>query len=158
MANRASPQPEPWGDDPESRPTTDEQYFQAGTRWTKGDDVRVRKWVETDPFHQQVDRNVGVVQTDHAPPDDIEDGEVHELADGSLSIPVFEEQIVVSRRTVVRERVLLRRHIVAETVEVNEEVRREDFDIEAVSPDVELAPRTHTAPFPGSSTDLKRKA
>jgi hypothetical protein len=36
-------------------------------------------------------------------------GRVETLPDGSISIPVLEEQVVVSTRTVVRERLVVRR-------------------------------------------------
>ena len=64
-------------------------------------------------------------------------GEVETLPDGSLSIPVFEEQIVVTKRLVVRERVIVRKHTVYEEHVVSAELKRERLDIE-VDGDVEL--------------------
>lgn len=160
MADRKNPQPEPWGEDPEaSRLAFHEEQYQAGTSWTRGEDVKVRKWVETGPFHDEVERNVGSIETDYEPAEPADDGQVHELSDGTLSIPIFEEQIVVTRRTVVRERLLLRRQVVAETVEINEEVRREEFELstEEGEPIEVQHPRGHATPFPGSAADPRRK-
>jgi uncharacterized protein (TIGR02271 family) len=158
VAGRGNPQPEPWGADPE-RLGTREEHFQAGTSWTHGDDVTVRKWVETTSFHEDVPRNVDTIDAEHVPPEPADDGEIHELSDGTLSIPIFEEQIVISRRTVVRERLLLRRQIIAETVEVNEEVRREQFDLSAEDgTPVDVQRQGRTSPFPGSSADPRRRS
>ena len=159
MSNEFRPVPEPWGEDPEGRLDVREENFQAGSSWTHGDDIKLRKWVQSEPFYQEFNRDAEELDADHVPPEPGDDGEVHELADGTLSIPVFEEQIVVTRRTVVRERVLLRRQIVAETVQVNEEVRREQFELESRDgEEIDVQPRGgHTAPFPGSSADPRRR-
>ncbi len=158
MTDGTEPQPEPWGNDPEQRLGPRQAEFTAGTSWSQGDDVRLRKWVETDAIRDDVTRQVGSVETEHASADEVDDGEVHELSDGTLSIPVFEEQIVVTRRTVVRERILLRRQIVAETVEVKTEVRREEFEL--TQPDGSSIEVQHRAvpPFPGSAADPRRRA
>ena len=157
MPRSDNPQPEPWGQDPEGRLDFHEEHFQAGTSWTREDDLRVRKWVESVPFHQEVSRNVDALSSERAPAEPGDDGEIHELSDGTLSIPVFEEQIVLTRRTVVRERLLLRRQIVVETVEVNEELRREEFEPESQDGTaIQAERRSRTSPFPGSSTDPRR--
>jgi uncharacterized protein (TIGR02271 family) len=57
-------------------------------------------------------------------------GEVETLPDGSISIPVFEEQLVVEKRLVVRERVIIRKHRVTEEHRIEAELRRERVDIE----------------------------
>ena len=59
-------------------------------------------------------------------------GEIETLADGSLSIPLYEEELVVTKRTVLRERVIVRKEIAARTERVEAELRREqvDFDVD----------------------------
>ena len=54
------------------------------------------------------------------------------LPDGSISIPVFEEQLVVTKRLVVRERVIVRKHTVYEEQVVTADLRRERLEVEAV--------------------------
>lgn len=157
MANGSDPQPEPWGDDPEQKFTPGEAEFAAGTSWSQGEDVRLKKWVETSTFRDEVTRQVGSVEAEHAQAEDADDGEIHELSDGTLSIPIFEEQIVLSRRTVVRERILLKRKVVAESVEVNTEVRREEFELRNSEGDPIDVPRRTAPPFPGSSADPRRR-
>ncbi len=62
-------------------------------------------------------------------------GEIETLADGSISIPVFEEELVVTKRLVVRERVIIRKRQVTEHRRIEAELRRERVDIEgAVDP------------------------
>lgn len=57
-------------------------------------------------------------------------GLVETLPDGSLSIPVFEEQIVVTKRLVVRERIVVRKHTVYEDHVVSADVKRERLEVE----------------------------
>src|SRR5687767_206833 len=55
-------------------------------------------------------------------------GQVETLSDGSVSIPLFEEELVISRRLVVRERVVVRKQTVSNTERVRDEVRREHIE------------------------------
>ncbi len=61
----------------------------------------------------------------------VDDGQVVTYPDGSISIPVFEERLVAVRRSVVVERVIVRKGRVtyAETVEAD--VRRERVEVDA---------------------------
>jgi stress response protein YsnF len=54
------------------------------------------------------------VDVEHTPPFEGDQGEVLSLPDGSLSVPVFEEQLVVPPTWVVRERVVLRKTTVTD--------------------------------------------
>ena len=53
------------------------------------------------------------------------------MADGTVSIPVFEEVLVIEKRLVVRERVLIRKHTVTEEHLVEADLRRERLEVEA---------------------------
>jgi stress response protein YsnF len=57
--------------------------------------------------------------------------EIATLADGSLSIPLYEEELVVTKRTVLRERLIVRKEIAARTERVEAELRREQVEIDA---------------------------
>jgi uncharacterized protein (TIGR02271 family) len=65
-------------------------------------------------------------------------GQVEELPDGSLSIPVFEEQLVCEKRTVLRERIIVRKETVTEDRVVEADLRREHVEAD---PDAEVADR-----------------
>ena len=92
--------------------------------------VRARKTVRTDHTEETVSRGIEHADLDRVPALEGDSGEVETLPDGSVSIPVFEEQIVVTKRLVVRERVVLRKHTVYEEHLVQAELRREDLVIE----------------------------
>ena len=114
---------------------------------TLGTDVReagrlgVRKVVE----HQRAS-TVVPVDTEHAdlerhPVTQADSGEVEVLPDGSISIPVFQEELVIEKRLVVRERVIVRKHTVTEDRLVEADLRRERVDVEV---DPQIADRvTH---------------
>jgi hypothetical protein len=52
------------------------------------------------------------------------------LDDGSISIPVFEEELVVTKRVVLKERIVLRKRIETVTETVVDELRKERIEIE----------------------------
>lgn len=58
-------------------------------------------------------------------------GEIETLSDGSLSIPLYEEELVITKRTILRERVIIRKEIAARTERIEAELRREHVEIEA---------------------------
>lgn len=121
--------------------------------------VRAHTTVERLRVDQTVPRGIVHADVERTGPEPRDDGQVHTLADGSLSIPVLEEQIVVTRRTVVRERVIVRKRTVTEHVRVQGEVCREHVTVESTEPvHVAVRPaRGRTAPFPGSSADPRRR-
>ncbi len=57
-------------------------------------------------------------------------GEIEVLPDGSISVPVFEEQLVVEKRLVLRERVIVRKVMVTEERTVEADLRRERVKVE----------------------------
>jgi uncharacterized protein (TIGR02271 family) len=83
------------------------------------------------------------VGTEHAdlerhPVTEADTGEVEVLPDGSVSIPVFQEELVIEKRLVVRERVIVRKHTVSEDRLVEADLRRERVEVEV---DPEIADR-----------------
>jgi uncharacterized protein (TIGR02271 family) len=124
-----------------------EEQLRVGTRSEESGRVRAVKHVDTETVSEQVPRGTERADLEHATALDGDSGEVETLPDGSLSIPVFEEQIVVTKKLVVRERVIVRKHTVYEQHEVTAELRRErleiltDGDVE-ITGDVDERPRT----------------
>jgi len=92
--------------------------------------VVARKVVRTESVQESVPRAVEQADLERLPVADGDSGEVETLADGGISIPVFEEQVVVTKRLVVRERVVLRKRTVTEEAVVRTDLRREDVVIE----------------------------
>ena len=93
--------------------------------------VRVRKRVEMDHVEEEYFRDIEHVDgLERVAVDDGDSGEVETLPDGSVSIPLLEERLVVTKQIVVRERVIVRKRTVTETERVQAELRRERVDIE----------------------------
>ena len=53
-----------------------------------------------------------------------------EIGEDEVSVPVTEEEVVVSKRPVVKEEVRVRKDVVSDTEVVEEDVRREEIEIE----------------------------
>ena len=118
---------------PDDRPDQDlvlsEEQLRVDTRTEETGRVRVVKHVDTTSVSEQVPRGVEHADLERAEVREGDTGEIETLPDGSLSIPVFEEQIVVQKRMVVRERVIVRKHTVYEQQEVSADLRRERLEI-----------------------------
>jgi len=93
--------------------------------------VHVRKTVVTEPVDRLVDLGVEHASVEHTSPLEADTGEVIHYDDGSMSIPVLEERLVLTKELVVRERILVRKQTTTVPTEVHEELRRERVDIEA---------------------------
>jgi len=102
--------------------------------------VRFRKEVDERVDRQIVPRNIEQADVERLAVAGDDSGEIETLPDGCVSIPVFEEQLVVTKRLVVRERVLIRKRTVVEEREIEATLRRERLEIEA---DERIADRVH---------------
>ena len=58
-------------------------------------------------------------------------GEIETLPDGSISIPILEERLVVQKQTFVRERIVVSKDVETTTERIEESVRKEQFALEA---------------------------
>ena len=111
-----------------------EERLQVGTETAQIGAARAVKSVDTERVTTRVQRGSEHAETERlaVPEPEADSGQVETLPDGSLSIPVFEEQIVVTKRLVVRERVVVRKHTVYEEREVSADLRRERVEVEAI--------------------------
>lgn len=118
-----------------------EERLDTGTEVHEAGRVRVRKHVETLPVEQAVERSVEHADdSERVPAEEGDTGEVIELPDGSVSIPVFEEVLVVTKKLVVRERVVVRKHTTVDEHVLRTELRREHVSVETDG-DVEVEER-----------------
>lgn len=69
--------------------------------------------------------------SERVPPNENDSGRIETLPDGSISIPVYEEELIVTKHTVLRERVIIRKELVTETRLIEVELGREQVDVEA---------------------------
>jgi uncharacterized protein (TIGR02271 family) len=109
----------------------EEQIAGVDRRWHGVGYVRARKRVETVRARQDVDRQREQVELERLPAQKDDSGKVETLPDGSISIPVFEEELVVTKRTVLRERVVVRKHVITEHKQVRERLQKERVTFDA---------------------------
>ncbi len=110
--------------------TLAEERLTTGTETVRSGSVRARKEIDVERVEQVVPRGVEHADLERTGALEGDSGEVITLEDGSLSIPVFEEQIVVEKRLVVRERIIVRKHTVYEEHRVQADLRRERLEVE----------------------------
>ena len=91
--------------------------------------VRASKHIDLDRVESRETRGVEHADFERLAPEDGDTGEVIELPDGSISIPVFEEQLIVTKQLVVRERVIVRKHTVYEEHQISADLRSERLEL-----------------------------
>lgn len=135
---------------PEAEMVRSEERLDTDVRAREAGKLRARKSVSEHDLEQRVPREVEHAEIERQPAAEADSGEIETLPDGSISIPVFEEELVVEKRRVVRERVIVRKRRVTDEQRVQATLRREHVDVEA---DDAIADRVHgatTEPRPGS--------
>jgi uncharacterized protein (TIGR02271 family) len=115
-------------DEDELRVQRSEEELRAGTREREAGGVQVRKRVHTDREHIEVPTRHEEVSVERVPVE----GEATEaqIADDEVSIPVTEEEVVVEKRPVAKEEVRIRKDVVEDTEVVEEDVRREEVEVD----------------------------
>ena len=135
----------------EAEVTRHEERAVVGTELHESGRVRVRKHVETYPVEEVVSRGVEHADTsERLPAAEGDSGEVETLEDGSVSIPVFEEVLVVTKKLVVRERVIVRKHTVVDEHVIETELRREHVTVDSEG-DARVEDRTTATRPPAAS-------
>jgi uncharacterized protein (TIGR02271 family) len=108
-----------------------EEALRIETRTIDTGAVRVRKEVSTEHTTTPIPRTLE--HADHlerTAAGDEDSGQIETLDDGSISIPLFEEQLVVTKRLVVRERVIVRKVTTTENQVIEADLRSERARIE----------------------------
>ena len=115
-------------DEDELRVQRTEEELAAGTREREAGQLKVRKRVRTDREHIEVPTRHEEVSVERVPVE----GEASEaeIGEDEVVVPVTEEEVVVSKRPVVKEEVRVRKDVVSDTETVEEDVRREEIDVE----------------------------
>ena len=105
-----------------------EEELVAGTREREVSAVRVRKRVVTEHRRMEVPIRREEVVVERVPVE----GEASEarIGDDEVVIPLTEEEVVVEKRPVAKEEVRIRKEVVEDTEVVEEDVRREEVDID----------------------------
>ena len=93
--------------------------------------ARFHRGVAEEKVRGQYPRRRDRLVHERLPVGEHDSGEIETLPDGSISVPLFEEELVVTKRTVLRERVIIRRESVTEWETVEAELRRETIGVDA---------------------------
>jgi uncharacterized protein (TIGR02271 family) len=115
-------------DEDELRVQRSEEELRAGTREREAGAMKVRKRVRTDREQIEVPTKHEEVTVERVPVE----GEATEaqIGEDEVSMPVTEEEVVVDKRAVAKEEIRLRKDVVEDTEVVEEDVRREEIDVE----------------------------
>jgi uncharacterized protein (TIGR02271 family) len=98
--------------------------------------VRARREIVRERVREEHPRTRQELVTERVAVEEGDSGEIETLPDGSISIPLFEERLIVTRQTFLRERVIIRKEEVTDWQTVEADLRRErvhfdsDDDIE----------------------------
>jgi uncharacterized protein (TIGR02271 family) len=122
---------EPGGDltdEDELRVQRTEEELRAGTREREAGSVQVRKRVHTDRQSVEVPTRREEVSVERVPVDS--ESTTTEIGDDEMRVPVTEEEVVVEKRPVAKEEVRIRKDVVEDTEVVEEDVRREEVEVD----------------------------
>ena len=114
--------------DESQRLTRSEEELRVGTRPVEAGEVVVAKHVETEHVSTPVQRRVERVRIERRPVTGATTGQV-ELREGEIRVPVMEEEVVVEKRPVIKEEIVIAREATTETETVEADVRRERIDV-----------------------------
>jgi uncharacterized protein (TIGR02271 family) len=106
-----------------------EEELVAGTREREVGAVRVRKRVVTEHQRMEVPTRREEVRVERVPVEGEVASEV-EIGEDEVVIPVSEEEVVVEKRPVAKEEIRIHKEVVEDTEVVEEDVRREEVDID----------------------------
>jgi uncharacterized protein (TIGR02271 family) len=112
----------------ELRVQRSEEELRAGTREREAGEVGVQKTVRTERERMEVPTRREEVTVDRVPVE----GEVSEaqIGDDEVRVPVTEEEVVVEKRPVAKEEIRIRKDVVEDTQVVEEDVRKEEVDVD----------------------------
>jgi uncharacterized protein (TIGR02271 family) len=121
--------------DEEASVVRHEEELELATQEYEAGRLRAKKRVETERVAREEPRSVEYGDFERAQVNEGDSGEIETLEDGSISIPLFEERLVVNKELFVRERVILRKRTVTEQQRIEVELRKEQIEVEG---DVEI--------------------
>lgn len=110
-------------------PITEEEV-RVGKRQVQAGEVDVRKTVETKHVEQPVTRRREEVEVERRPIQGDRAASASDLKEGETRIPLMEEEVVVEKRPVAKEEVVIRKHAVEDTENVGVDVQKERVDID----------------------------
>ena len=113
--------------------TRSEEELHVGTASRERGRVRLRKYVVTEEVQQTVPVRREEVRVEREP---IADANIDRAAEGPAiseqehEVVLHEEEVVIEKRTVPKERVRLAKDVITEEQQVSDEVRKEQIDVD----------------------------
>ena len=117
-------------DTDELRVQRTEEELRAGTRERQAGQINVRKRVRTDREQIRVPKRHEEVHVERVPVEEGREASEAQIGEDEISVPVVEEEVVVEKRPVVKEEIRLRKDVAEQEEVVEEDVRREEVDID----------------------------
>src|SRR5919112_596616 len=117
-------------DEDELRVQRTEEELAAGTREREAGQLKVRKRVRTDREQIEVPTRHEEVTVERVPVSEGTAATEAQIGEEEVSVPVTEEEVVVEKRPVAKEEVRIRKDVVEDTEVVEEDVRREEVEVE----------------------------
>jgi uncharacterized protein (TIGR02271 family) len=118
-------------DEDELRVQRTEEELAAGTREREAGTLNVRKRVRTDRERLEVPTRHEEVTVERVP---VSEGTTTateaQIGEDEVSVPLTEEEVVVEKRPVAKEEVRIRKEVVSDTETVEEDVRREEIEVD----------------------------
>ncbi|MDQ4003606.1 MAG: PRC and DUF2382 domain-containing protein [Actinomycetota bacterium] len=117
-------------DEDELRVQRTEEELRAGTREREAGGLNVRKRVRTDREQLRVPKRREEVSVDRVPVEEGREVSEAEIGEDEVSMPVTEEEVVTEKRPVAKEEIRVRKDAVEDEEVVEEDVRREEVDVD----------------------------
>jgi len=108
--------------------TRSEEELRVGKRQVEAGRVRLRKWVETAPVATDVELTRETVRVEREPINQPVSGA--EIGEEQVDVTLRAEEAVVDKQTVAKERIGLDKDVETERQTIQDEVRREQVEIE----------------------------
>jgi uncharacterized protein (TIGR02271 family) len=108
--------------------TRSEEELRVGKRSVDGGSVRLRKWVETEPVQANINLSRETVHVNREPVDQVVSGA--EIGEQTIEVPLRDEEAVVDKQVVAKERVSLDKDVEERTETISDEVRKERVEVE----------------------------
>jgi uncharacterized protein (TIGR02271 family) len=120
------------GSDPEDelRVQRTEEELTAGTREREAGALNVRKRVRIDHETVEAPTRHEEVTVERVPVEGEATASEAEIGDEEVRVPVTEEEVLMEKRPVAKEEIRVRKDVVEDVETVEEDVRREEVDVE----------------------------
>ena len=105
-----------------------EEEVRVGKQAVESGTVRIRKWVETEPVQMDVELQRETARVSSTPINEPVSGA--EIGEQEVAVTLHEEQPVVQKQTVAKERIDVETGVEQQTATITDEVRKERVDVD----------------------------